>query len=67
MTPTKKAPAEALDKVTIRLPHELVRRARMRAAELSVASMGATGYQVHFQEVVRLALEDFLKRKGGKA
>jgi hypothetical protein len=46
MTPTKAAPAEPRDKITILLPHDLVRRARLRAAELSVASMADTGLQV---------------------
>jgi hypothetical protein len=68
MTPTKQEPSEPRDKVTILLPHDLVRRARMRAAELSVASMADTGSQVHFQDVVRLALEAYLvkSRKGGR-
>ena len=63
MTPMKPQPAEPRDKVTILLPHDLVRRARMRAAELSVASMAATGSQVHFQDVVKLALEAYLLAK----
>lgn len=53
MTP---APDDKSDKVTIRLPHDLVRRAKIRAAEI----------EVNFQDVVRLALEDYLKRKGGR-
>jgi hypothetical protein len=67
MTPAKKEPSEPRDKVTILLPHDLVRRARMRAAELSVASMADTGSQVYFQDVVKMALEAYLKsRKGGR-
>jgi hypothetical protein len=67
-TPTKPAPAEPRDKITILLPHDLVRRARMRAAELSVDSMAGAGSQVYFQDVVKLALEAYLikGRKGGR-
>jgi hypothetical protein len=67
MTTTRKASTGARDKITVLLPHDLVRRARLRAAELSVASMHASGYQVHFQDVVKMALEEYLsKRKGAK-
>src|SRR3984893_9999713 len=61
VTPTKPEHAQPRDKVTILLPHDLVLRARMRAADLSVASMADTGSQVHFQDVVKLALEAYLK------
>ena len=65
-TPIKKAPTVVTVKVTIELPSDLIRRARRRAAAMSVDSMEKTGTQVHLTDVLKYALEAYLGPKGGK-
>jgi predicted DNA binding CopG/RHH family protein len=48
----KKDPDQERDKLTIRLPHGLIRRAKIRAAE----------EESTLQEIVRVAVDDYLRR-----